>query len=75
MDKKLIVCFLAKEAIKKRGNKRDRLWDAIYKAHLDTITGARTSNINSYCDTNCGGVNKTLYFLHETINKKRKLAR
>ncbi len=64
---KLAVRFLVKEAIKERHDVRGRLWDAIYKAHRDTMTGARTGNIDHYREVNRNGANATLDFLYDTI--------
>lgn len=58
-----------KKGIKKSGDKDDRLWDAIWKAHRDTVTGARTGNISKYCSKNAHGKKKTLKLLYEIIKE------
>lgn len=52
MEKNLIIRFLTTEAIKTpdRPKHKDRLWDAIRKAHRDVMTGARTGNISKYAE-------------------------
>lgn len=52
MEKNLIIRFLTTEAIKTPDMPRhkDRLWDAIRKAHRDVMTGARTGNISKYAE-------------------------
>lgn len=70
MDKELAVQFLTQEAIKKQEKREDRLWDAIYKAHRDTMTGARSGNIDGYCSANKNGANKTLELLYQAIRDK-----
>ena len=68
MDKELTIRFLTKEAIKPQdgSSHKDRLWDAIRKAHRAVMTGARTENIPRCVDSNKNGNNKTL----ETSTKR-----
>ena len=77
MDKDLMVRFLTTEAIKTPDNPthRDRLWDAIRKAHRDVMTGARTGNMPKYVEKNRDGKDKTLEYLYqEILNAKESLS-
>ena len=77
MDKDLMIRFLTTEAIKTPNNPthRDRLWDAIRKAHRDVMTGARTGNMPKYVEKNRDGKDKTLEYLYqEILNAKESLS-
>ena len=77
MEKNLIIRFLTTEAIKTpdRPKHKDRLWDAIRKAHRDVMTGARTGNISKYAEKNKGGKDETLEYLYqEILNAKEPLS-
>lgn len=73
MDKRLMIVFLTKEAIKNQEKSTDRLWDCIWKAHRDTMTGARSGNIKNYCEKNKNGKNETLKQLREIICSGKEL--
>ena len=76
MDKDMIVRFLTTEAIKtpNRPKHKDRLWNAIRKAHRDVMTGARTGNIPKYAEKNRAGKDGTLEYLYqEILNAKEPL--
>lgn len=77
MEKNLIIRFLTTEAIKTpdRPKHKDRLWDAIRKAHRDVMTGARTGNISKYAEKNKDGKDETLEYLYqEILNAKEPLS-
>ena len=77
MEKNLIIRFLTTEAIKTpdRPKHKDRLWDAIRKAHRDVMTGARTRNISKYAEKNKDGKDETLEYLYqEILNAKEPLS-
>ena len=77
MEKDLMIRFLTTEAIKTPNNPthRDRLWDAIRKAHRDVMTGARTGNMPKYVEKNRDGKDKTLEYLYqEILNAKESLS-
>lgn len=69
MDQDLAIQFLVKETIKKQKSEKahKRLWDAIWKAHRDTMTGARTGKISKYCTANANGKHTTLDQLYQII--------
>lgn len=72
-----MIRFLTTEAIKTPNNPthRDRLWDAIRKAHRDVMTGARTGNMPKYVEKNRDGKDKTLEYLYqEILNAKESLS-
>lgn len=73
MEKNLIIRFLTTEAIKTpdRPKHKDRLWDAIRKAHRDVMTGARTGNIPIYSEKNRDKNEKTLEYLYQQIHKEQ----
>ena len=73
MDKELTIRFLTKEAIKPQdgSSHKDRIWDAIRKAHRDVMTGARTENISRYVDSYKNGNNKTLENLYKKIKGEK----
>lgn len=64
---------MTKEAIKNQEKSTDRLWDCIWKAHRDTMTGARSGNIKNYCEKNKNGRNETLKQLREIICSGKEL--
>lgn len=74
MDKDLMIRFLTTEAIKTpdRPKHKDRLWDAIRKAHRDVMTGARTGNIPSYSEKNRDKNEETLEYLYQQIHKEQE---
>lgn len=77
MEKNLIIRFLTTEAIKTPDMPRhkDRLWDAIRKAHRDVMTGTRTGNISKYAEKNKDGKDETLEYLYqEILNAKEPLS-
>lgn len=77
MEKNLIIRFLTTEEIKTpdRPKHKDRLWDAIRKAHRDVMTGARTGNISKYAEKNKDGKDETLEYLYqEILNAKEPLS-
>lgn len=77
MEKNLIIRFLTTEAIKTPDMPRhkDRLWDAIRKAHRNVMTGARTGNISKYAEKNKDGKDETLEYLYqEILNAKEPLS-
>lgn len=75
MDKALVEEFLLRETLKSKNKKTDWLWDAIWKAHLDTVTGVRTGNLKKYSEINCNKKDekkkkedrKTLWSLYRII--------
>lgn len=75
MNEKWVIRFLVQETIKKqkrpKGEESDRLWDAIWKAHRDTMTGARTGNISEYCTANANGKHTTLDQLYQIIQNTK----
>ena len=74
MDKNLMIRFLTMEAIKTpdRSEHKDRLWDAVRKAHKDVMTGARTGNIPKYAEKNRDGKYETLEYLYQKILKVKE---
>lgn len=74
MEKNLIIRFLTTEAIKTpdRPKHKDRLWDAIRKAHRDVMTGARTGNISKYAEKNKYGKDETLEYLYQEIRNAKE---
>ena len=76
MDKKLMIQFLTKEAIKTQTDSKhkDRIWAAIRKAHRDVMTGARTGNIKNYVEENKNGKNKTTEYLYQKIKRETPLS-
>lgn len=81
MDRALVEEFLLRETLKskEKEEKRDWLWDAIWKAHLDTVTGVRTGNLKMYSEVNCDQKDekkkkenrKTLWSLYQIIKKAK----